>query len=130
MELGGKSPIVIFEDVDLDKGQYLSEHNLHIMDFSFSSLIKNLPYEKGATLEFVHWSYHIPDFDSIVCFSFSMIYSCRMDDLWLLLDKWSDLQCHISSTCTRMYNNLDDFLSMQLIIFIYIINDLSPSLLC
>lgn len=35
MELGGKSPIVVFEDVDLDKGQYHSELNLHVIDFSF-----------------------------------------------------------------------------------------------
>lgn len=45
LELGGKSPIVVFEDVDLDKGVSLLSNEL-LLHFPFTSFIER---ERGLT---------------------------------------------------------------------------------
>lgn len=72
LELGGKSPIVVFDDVDIDKGGY------------FLNLEKTMLY--------VFLSIGLITDDS------SVLNSCGMDYVWLFLDKWSDLQCDISTS--------------------------------
>lgn len=110
MELGGKSPIIVFEDVDLDKGKFVVYCILKLENTSGSWIVDSWVLLCGVLIKLfilrrkVKISYRCLYTYNVCNVWFN---SCWMDCLWLLLDKWSDMQCNIPSPFACKDDGLD-----------------------